>query len=102
MTEPSSDQVLVECSSLSAVLRVDLQAFLERQPEVQSVTRRLHPSEALLNPDAQGLVIPRFDLVVDLRAHLSPGSTASREAADSILRKVAEWQVANRPRTADA
>lgn len=102
MSERSSDQVLVECALLSPLERVNLQTFLERQPEVQSVTRRLHASDSLFNPDTRGLVVPRFDLVVHLRVQLSPGSVASREAGDAILRKVAQWEQANRPRAADA
>jgi hypothetical protein len=102
MTEASSDQVLIECSTLSPLQRVDLQAFLERQPEVQSVTRRLHASDALLSPDTQGLVIPRFDLVVHPGVQFQHGSAASREVGDAILRKVAEWQRAHRPRNSNA
>jgi hypothetical protein len=38
MSESSSDEVLLDCSSLPPLARADLQTFLERQPEVQSVT----------------------------------------------------------------
>jgi hypothetical protein len=97
--QSSDDQVLVECSSLPPPLRDDLQAFLERQPEVHAVTRKLHVSEALLSPDTAGLVVPRFDLVV----HLSESSHASTAAekddrAAPVLKKVAEWTSANKPR----
>jgi hypothetical protein len=98
-SQTSSDQVLVECSSLPPFLRNDLQTFLERQPEVRAVTRKLRVSDALLNPDTAGLVAPRFDLVVHL-AERPQASTA--EAADDraapILKKVAEWTTAHRPR----
>jgi hypothetical protein len=78
-SEASSDQVLVECSSLPPPLRNDLQSFLERQPAVRAVTRKLRVSDALLNPDTLGLVAPRFDLVVHL-AERPQASTA--EATD--------------------
>ena len=94
-SQSSSDQVLVECSSLPALLRDDLQAFLERQPEVQSVTRNLHVSEALLSIDA-GLMVPRFDLVVHLAECTQP-STADHRATP-ILKRVAEWTSAHTPR----
>ena len=100
MSESSSDEVLLDCSSLPPLARADLQTFLERQPEVQSVTRRLHVTDILLNPDTQGLVSPRFDLVVHLAGPPSPEG-ANREA-EAILRKVAEWEQANRPRIAEA
>jgi hypothetical protein len=48
-SEASNDQVLVECSSLPLPLRNDLQAFLERQPEVHAV-QKLRVIE-VLNPD---------------------------------------------------
>ena len=99
-SQTSSDQVLVECSSLPPPLRNDLQAFLLRQPEVRAVTRKLRISDALLNPDTVGLVAPRFDLVVHLAQRPQDQSTA--EAADDraapILQKVAEWTTAHRPR----
>ena len=98
MTLLSSDEVLVECSSLSPIDRSNLQAFLERQPEVQSVSRRLHVTEALLNPETQGLLVPCFDLVVHLACPPSPESAASRDAGVAILKKVAKWELANRPR----
>ena len=63
-SEASGDQVLVECSSLPPLLRNDLQAFLERQPDVRAVTRKLRVSEVLT--DTVGLIAPRFDLVVHL------------------------------------
>ena len=65
-SQTSSDEVLVECSSLPPPLRNDLQAFLERQPELRAVTPKLRVSDALLDPDTVGLVAPRFDLVVHL------------------------------------
>jgi len=101
MNESSSDEVLLDCSSLPPLVRARLQTFLERQPEVQSVTRRLHITDTLRNPDTQGLVSPRFDLVVHLAGPPSPGGV-NREAGAKILRKVAEWEKANRPRIADA
>ena len=101
MTEPSDDQVLVDCWSLSPLDRAALQVFLERQPEVHSITRRLHIADALLNPDTQGLLIPCFDLVVHLASPRSPERAPSHEAAAAILKKIAEWEQANRPR-ADA
>lgn len=64
--ESSHDELLVECSSLSPLLRSDLQAFLERQSEVQRVSLRLRVTDALLNPDTLGLISPRFELVVPL------------------------------------
>ena len=92
-------QVLVECSSLPPLLRNDLQAFLERQPEVRAVWRRLRVSDALLNPDTVGTVAPRFDLVVYLAEHLQPMTTEpADDRAATILRKVAEWTDAHRPR----
>ena len=98
-SEASSDQVLVECSSLPPPLRNDLQAFLERQPEVRAVTRKLRVSDALLNPDTVGPVAPRFDLVVHL-AECPQASTgeATDDRATPILKKVAEWTDAHRPR----
>jgi hypothetical protein len=98
-SEASSDQVLVECSSLPPPVRNDLQAFLERQPEVRAVTRKLRVSDALSNPDTVGLVAPRFDLVV----HLAESPRPSTEEADDdraapILKKVADWTDAHRPR----
>src|SRR6516162_3066407 len=99
-SEACSDQVLVECSSLPPLLRNDLQAFLERQPEVRAVTRKLHVSDALLNPDTVGLVAPRFDLVVHLAECSRPSTAEERDnRAAPILKKVAEWTVANRPRS---
>ena len=86
-SQASSDQVVVECSSLPP-----LQAFLERQPEVRAVTRSLHVSDALLNPDTIGLVAPRFDLVVHLAERPKAGTaTAPDDRAAPILKKVAEW-----------
>src|SRR5215472_1753579 len=98
-SQASSDQVLVECSSLPPLLRDHLQAFLERQPEVRAVTRRLHVSDALLNPDTVGLVAPLFDLVVHLavRPQASAPEAADDRAAP-ILKKVTEWTNAHRPR----
>jgi hypothetical protein len=72
-SESSNDQVLVECSSLPPSLRNDLQAFLERLPEVRSVTRMLRVSE-VLNPETVGLITPRFDLVVHLADRPRPGA----------------------------
>ena len=95
----SNDQVLVECSSLPPDTRNDLQAFLERQPGVRAVTRKLCVSDALMNPDTVGLVVPRFDLVVHLAEH--PEASADEPAeyrAAPILKKVAEWTSAHRPR----
>jgi hypothetical protein len=99
-SQASSDQVLVECSSLPPPLRNNLQAFLERQPEVRAVTRKLRVSEALLNPETVGLVAPRFDLVVHLaeRPHQASTAEAVDERAAPILKKVAEWTTAHRPR----
>jgi hypothetical protein len=98
-SQTSSDEVLVECSSLPPPLRNDLQAFSGRQPEVRAVTPKLRVSDALLDPDTVGLVAPRFDLVVHL-AECPQASTA--EAADDraapTLKKVAEWTNAHRPR----
>lgn len=92
-------QVLVECSSLPPPLRNDLQAFLERQPEVRAVWRRLRVSDALLNPDTVGIIAPSFDLVVTPRG---ASSAMSAEPADdraaTILKKVAEWTDAHWPR----
>ena len=98
MTQLYSDEVLVECSSLSPLVRANLQEFLERQPEVQSVSRRFHVTDALLDPETQGLLIPCFDLVVHLASPSSPEGAATREAGFAILKKVAEWEQANRPR----
>jgi hypothetical protein len=98
-SEASSDQVLLECSSLSPLLRNDLQAFLERQPEVRAVTRKLRVSEALSNPDTVGLLAPRFDLVVHLAERPRSSTTdAADDRAAPILKKVDEWADANRPR----
>jgi len=55
------------------------------------VTPKLHITESLLDPDTVGLIVPRFDLVVDL--------VQGRERmATTILKGVTEWTVANRPR----
>ncbi len=86
--------MLVECSSLSPLLRCDLQAFLERLPEVRLVTRKLHVSDALLKPDTVGLVTPRFDLVVHL-AEDNPTKSAD-DRATPILKQVADWTAAHR------
>ena len=94
-SQSSTDQVLVECSSLPALLRNHLQAFLERQPEVQAVTRKLHISEGMLSTDA-GLMLPRFDLVVHLAECIQPSTADDR--ATPILKKVAEWTIAHTPR----
>jgi len=95
----SSDQVLVECSSLAPDLRNDLKAFLERQPEVRAVTRKLHVSDALLNPDTIGLIAPRFNLVVHLAEHPQAGTEEPPDKrAAPLLKKVAEWNEAHRPR----
>ena len=69
-SEASGDQVLVECSSLPPILHNDLQAFLERQPDVRAVTRKLRVSEVLT--DIVGLIGPRFDLVVHLAERPRP------------------------------
>jgi len=98
-SQTSSDQVLVECSSLPPPLRNDLQAFLERQPEVRAVTRKLRVSDALLNPDTVGLVALRFDLVVHLAERPQASTTeAADDRAAPILKKVAEWTTAHQPR----
>ena len=98
-SEASSDQVLVECSSLAPPLRNDLQAFLECQPEVRAVTRKLCVSDALSNPDTIGLVVPRFDLVVHLAERPWPSTAeADDDRAAPILKKVAVWTDAHRPR----
>jgi hypothetical protein len=77
----------------------DLQAFLERQPEVRAVTRKLRVSEALSNPDTVGLLAPRCDLVVHLAERPRSSTTgAADDRAAPILKKVAEWADANRPR----
>jgi hypothetical protein len=72
MSASSGYEVLLDCSSLPPLVRASLQTFLERQPEVQSITRRLHVTDILLNPDTLGLVTPRFDLVVHLAGQPSP------------------------------
>ena len=98
-SEASSDQVLVECSSLPPLLRNDLPAFLERQPEVRAVTRKLHVNDALLNSDTVGLVALRFDLVVHLSECPRPSTAEEMDnRAAPILKKVAEWTVDNRTR----
>jgi hypothetical protein len=95
----SGDQVLVECSSLPPPLRNELQAFLEHQPEIRAVTRKLRVSDALLNTDTVGIVAPRFDLVVQLAEHPQASTAESGEdRAGPILKKVAEWTDAHRPR----
>ena len=86
MTQLSSDEVLVECSSLSPIDRANLQAFLERQPEVHSVSRRLHVADALLDPETQGLLIPSFDLVIHLASPPPPEGATSREAGTILKR----------------
>jgi len=98
-SEASSDQVVVECSSLPPPLRNDLQAFLERQPEVRAVTRKLRVSEAMSNPDNVGLLAPRFDLIVHLAESPRSSTTdAADDRAAPILKRVAEWTDAHRPR----
>jgi hypothetical protein len=79
--------VLLDCSSVPPLVPASLQTFLERQPEVQSVT------DTLLHPDTHGLVTPRFDLLVHLASQPSLEG-ANREAGATILRKVAEWEQA--------
>ena len=70
--------------------------FLEHQPEVRAVTRKLRVSEALSNPDTVG---PRFDLVVHLAERPRPSTAeADDDKAAPILKKVADWTVAHRPR----
>lgn len=94
--QSSGDQVLVECSSLPPLLRNDLQAFLERQPEVHAVTRKLHVSDVMRRPDTTGLVVPRFDLLVHLAECSQPGIAEEKDnRAAFILKKVAEWTVAH-------
>lgn len=98
-SEASSDQVLVECSSLPPPLRNDLLAFWERQPEVRAVTRKLRVSDALSNPDTVGLIAPRFDLVVHLAERPRPSTAeADDDRAAPILKRVADWTDAHRPR----
>jgi hypothetical protein len=98
-SQASGDQVLVECSTLPLPLRNDLQAFLQRQPEVRAVTRKLRISDALLNPDTVGLVATRFDLVVHLvERHQATTPEAADDRAAPILKKVAEWSTAHLPR----
>jgi len=98
-SETSSDRVLVECSSLPPPQRNDLQAFLERQPEVRAVTRKLRVCVALSNPDAVGLIAPRFDLVVHLAERLPTRTAeADEDRAAPILKKIADWTHAHRPR----
>lgn len=81
------------------LLRNDLQAFLERQPEVRAVTRKLRVSNALSNSDTVGLVAPRFDLVVHLAECLRPSTAeADDDRSAPILKKVADWTRAHRPR----
>jgi hypothetical protein len=97
LNEPSSDQVFVECSSLSPIYRASLQVFLERQPEVMRVSRKLHVTDPLIDPATLGLVVPRFDLVV----HLAMQQSERNEAGATILRKIGEWKQNNRPRGAN-
>ena len=97
-SQTSGDEVLVECSSLPPPLRNDLQAFLERQPEVRAVTRKLCVGDALSNPDTVGLVAPRFDLVVHLAEHPQATAQAADDRAAPILKKVAQWTNAHRTR----
>jgi hypothetical protein len=97
-SEASNDQVLVECSSLPPPLRNDLQAFLERLPEVRAVTRMLRVSE-VLNPETVGLIAPRFDLVVHLADRPRPNTAeAAEERAAPILKKITQWTDAHQPR----
>jgi hypothetical protein len=91
-------QVLVECSSLPPPLRNDLQAFLERQPEVRAVWRRLRVSDTLLNPDTVGIVAPRFDLVAYLAERRPMTAEPADDRAATILKKVSEWTDAHRTR----
>jgi hypothetical protein len=84
-SEPADAEVLVECSALPPILRINLQAFLEREPEVRQVTRKLHVTEALLSPDTRGLVAPRFGLVVHLTGQ--PQTTTAQTADDRGARE---------------
>jgi hypothetical protein len=93
--DASSDEVLVECSSLSPSERNGLQEFLELQPEVGRVSRRLHVTNTLLNPDTLGLVVPRFDLIVHVA---QPTPTMTADVGSVILRKIADWVRYNKPR----
>ena len=69
------------------------------QPEVRQAFRKLHTSESLLNPNTIGLVSPRFNLVVHLAEDSRPDTTESKEKrAAVILKKVADWAEAHRPR----
>ena len=96
----SEAEVLVECSTLSHRERSDLQAFLERQPEVLNVSRKLHLTDALLSPDALGLVAPRFDLIVHIAGEEAHMGTTANEGAALMLAKVAEWTEAHQIRGA--
>jgi hypothetical protein len=96
--ESPGNQVFVECSSLPLLLRNSLQTFLERQPEVRQVTRRLHASEPLVNPNIVGLVSLRFDLVVHLAEGSQFGAASKENTAALILKRVAEWTEAHRYR----
>jgi hypothetical protein len=93
---PSTDEVFVECASLSPLQRNELQAFLERQPEVRRVSRRLRVTDALVDPDTLGVVVPCFDLVVYVRQ--LDNATLPTDIGAVIVRKIAEWVQANKPR----
>src|ERR1700686_5540023 len=88
MSESSSDEVLLDWSALLPLARASLQTFLARQPEVQSVTRRLHVTDTLLNPDTQGLISPRFDLVVHRWQMLKFSSTFGAALASVLILNV--------------
>ena len=98
LNESSDAEVLIECSTLSHLERSDLQVFLERQPEVATVRRKLHVTDTLLSPDTVGLVVPCFDLIVHIAGDEAHIGTTANERAALILARVAEWKEAHRIR----
>jgi hypothetical protein len=95
--EPSPDHVVVECSTLSPQQRTELQTFLKEQPEVLEVTRKLHVTDALLNPGTLGLVPAGFDLVALLHPTTPP--EMATEIGTALAKKVTAWGRAHGPRS---
>lgn len=87
--KPSGDEVLVECCSLSAEERDDLETFLAAQPEVQRIARRMRTTDAPQG-GTLGFLVAHIDLVV----HVGEAAllfVAQTGAVAFINAKVNEW-----------
>ena len=88
--EPPRDEVLVECSSLSAEERNDLETFLSTQPEALRVARRMRTTDAAPRGDTLGFLVAHSDLVV----HVGKETLvflAKTSAGAFIGAKVSKW-----------